>query len=104
LLFGWLYLWTVAPQWQPPEQSAVGVWPLFALAGVLGAGSGLMQRCVAQLRAGQTQGLAWLLLAASACAVLACAGLATLLVSAGLQPRQTAHDAVLSFTLLFLLA
>jgi cytochrome c oxidase subunit I+III len=104
LMFGWLYLWTVAPQWQPPERSAVGVWPLLAVTAVLGVGTGLMQRCVARLRAGQPHGQAGWLLAASASAVLVCGGLATLLVSAGLQPRQTAHDAVLSFTLLFLLA
>lgn len=103
LLFGWLYLWTVAPQWQPPERSAIGVWPLLAVTAAVAVGTWLMQRCVAWLRQGQAQGLAGRLLAAGACAALACAGLAGLLAWSGLQPRQTAHDAVLCFTLLFLL-
>lgn len=103
LLFGWLYLWAVAPQWQPPERSAIGVWPLLAVTAAVAAGTWLMQRCVARLRQGQAQGLAGRLLAAGACAALACAGLAGLLAWSGLQPRQTAHDAVLCFTLLFLL-
>ena len=32
LLFGWVYLWTVAPHWEPPAQSPLGVWPQAAIA------------------------------------------------------------------------
>jgi cytochrome c oxidase subunit I+III len=104
LLFGWLYLWTAAPLWQPPERSALGVWPLLAVTAALAVGTGVMQRCVARLRKGQEHGLAGRLLAACACAGLAGAGLVGLLASAQLQPRENAHDAVLCFTLWFLLA
>src|SRR5690606_36182947 len=34
LLFGWLFLWTVAPQWQVPDEQPLPAWPLF--------GSGLL--------------------------------------------------------------
>ena len=104
LLFGWLYLWTAAPLWQPPERSALGVWPLLAVTAALAVGTGVIQRCVARLRKGQEHGLAGRLLAACACAGLAGAGLVGLLASAQLQPRENAHDAVLCFTLWFLLA
>ena len=103
LLFGWLYLWTVAPHWQPPAQSPLGVWPLAAIAGVLAVGLLYMQRAVNGLRSARNEGLALQLLVAAACGALGCAGLIVLLVLAPLQPSQLAHDAVLTFTLYYLL-
>ena len=103
LLFGWLYLWTVAPHWQPPAQSPLGVWPLAAVAGVLAGGLLCMQRAVNRLRAARSDGLALQLLVAAACGALGCAGLIMLLVLAPLEPGQLAHDAVLTFTLYYLL-
>ena len=103
LLFGWLYLWTVAPHWQPPAQSPLGVWPLAAVAGVLAVGLLCMQRAVNGLKAARCDALALQLVMAAACGALGCAGLIVLLVLAPLQPSQLAHDAVLTFTLYYLL-
>jgi cytochrome c oxidase subunit I+III len=104
LLFGWLYLWTVAPHWEPPAQSPLGVWPLAAIALGLGAGTWCMQRAVAGLKAARATGLAARLGAAAAFGACASAGLVALLAMAPLEPTRLAHDAVLTFTLYFLLA
>jgi cytochrome c oxidase subunit I+III len=103
LLFGWLYLWTVVPAGRPPAASPLGTWPLALVTGLFSAGLWSLRVAVQRLRAGIHAGLSTRLWAASALGVLACAGLIGLLASAGLQPRLRAHDAVLAFTLLFLL-
>uniref|UniRef100_UPI0025BADD2C cytochrome c oxidase subunit I n=1 Tax=Hydrogenophaga sp. TaxID=1904254 RepID=UPI0025BADD2C len=103
LLFGWLYLWTVVPGGQPAAASPLGTWPLAAVALLFGAGMLLLQRGVRRLRAGNAAGLQGALWLASTCGVAACAGLLWLLLTAGLQPTLRAHDAVLSFTLIYLL-
>lgn len=104
LLFGWLYLWTVAPNWQPPARSPLGLWPLAAVAATLGAGTLCMHRAVGRLRARDNARLSAWLVGAVLCGFAACAGLAALLAWAPLAPRQLAHDAVLTFTLYYLLA
>ena len=103
LLFGWLYLWTVVPGGQPVAASPLGTWPLAAVALLLGAGMVVLQRGVRRLRAGNAAGLQGALWLASTCGVAACAGLLWLLLTAGLQPTLRAHDAVLAFTLIYLL-
>lgn len=103
LLFGWVYLWTVAPHWEPPAQSTLGVWPLAAIALGLGAGTWCMQRVVAGLKAACATGLAARLGLAAAFGACASAGLVALLALAPLEPTRLAHDAVLTFTLYFLL-
>jgi cytochrome c oxidase subunit I+III len=103
LLFGWLYLWTVAPNWQAPERSPLGVWPLAAAGLAFGAGLWLLRQSVKRLRAGQGKGLRGRLAGAAASGLLGCLVLVGLLVTAALEPMRTAHDAVLAFTLGFLL-
>jgi len=103
LVFGWFYLWTAAPHWQPPAQSPLGTWPLAAVSLAFGAGLWLLQRSVQRLRRKEEQGLRNRLLAVSGLGLLGCLGLAGLLASAPLQPERSAHDAVLAFTLVFLL-
>ena len=103
LLFGWVYLWTVASHWEPPAQSPLGVWPLAAIALGLGAGTWCMQRAVAGLKAACAAGLAARLSLAAAFGACASAGLVALLALAPLEPTRLAHDAVLTFTLYFLL-
>jgi cytochrome c oxidase subunit I+III len=103
LLFGWLYLWTVVPGGQPVATSPLGTWPLAAVALLFGTGVVVLQRGVRRLRAGNAAGLQGALWLASTCGVAACAGLLWLLLTAGLQPTLRAHDAVLSFTLIYLL-
>uniref|UniRef100_UPI0017951811 cytochrome c oxidase subunit I n=1 Tax=Methylibium sp. TaxID=2067992 RepID=UPI0017951811 len=103
LIFGWLFLWTVAPNWQPPERSPLGTWPLAAVTLALVAGVGLMQLSVRRLRRRDDGGLTARLLLAAAFGLLACGGLAALIVTAPLSPTRSAHDAMIAFTLAFLL-
>ena len=103
LLFGWLYLWTVVPDGQPPAASPLGTWPLAVVTGLFGAGLWSLRGAVQRLRAGNDAGLRMRLWATSALGALACAGLSGLLATAALQPTLRAHDAVLTFTLVFLL-
>ncbi|MDO9460254.1 MAG: cytochrome ubiquinol oxidase subunit I, partial [Alphaproteobacteria bacterium] len=103
LLFGWLYLWTVVPDGRPPAVSPLGTWPLALVTVVFGAGLWMLRGGVRNLRAGRDAGLRTRLWATSALGMLACAGLVALLAGAGLQPGLRAHDAVLAFTLVFLL-
>jgi cytochrome c oxidase subunit I+III len=103
LIFGWFYLWTASPNWQPPASSPIGSWPLAAVSVLFGAGLWLLLRAVRRLRSGEAGGLGRQLLLASALGLLGCLGLGALLASAGLAPTRNAHDAVLAFTLAFLL-
>ena len=93
LLFGWFYLWTVSPQWRVPESQLNG-WLMFASAVLLSAGTLWLHRLIKRLRAGTHHGLmaqlAWLGLLALAQSVM----LLWLMLSAGLAPTETAHDAV----------
>ena len=125
LVFGWLFLWTVAPSWQPPAVSPIGTWPLLGVALLLGAGRWSMQGVVKRLRGCQDAGdggdggdagdgaastvrreapaLLGSLWTAVGCALAAAAGLVALLLMAPLAPTHSAHDAMLAFLLSFLL-
>ena len=103
LLFGWFYLWTVAPQWQLPEHSQLH-WPLLLAASLLmPLGWLLLRRLNARLRAGDDThlqaGLWWL-------GALGC-GQCLLLVAgwwrSTLAPGDTAHDAVITVFLIYTL-
>src|SRR5690606_17482425 len=76
LLFGWFYLWTVAPQWQLPAGSRVA-WPMWLLACVLMVlGWWCFRRRVLRLRDGEDQGLARALWAIAALGLVQCLTLA----------------------------
>ncbi|WP_295371697.1 cytochrome c oxidase subunit I [uncultured Pseudacidovorax sp.] len=102
LLFGWFYLWTVAPGWQAPAKPVVGLWPLLAVSGLAVAASGLMGNGVGRLRRGEGGGLAWRLAAAGLLALGASGGLALLGGTLDLRPHLQAHDAIVAVTLLYL--
>ena len=103
LLFGWLYLWTVVPDGFNADRSPLGTWPLLLATALFGAGLWLLRRVVRLLRRGIDAGLKQRLWASSLCGAAACAVLVWVLANAGLEPTQRAHDAVLAFTLAFLL-
>ncbi|ANQ84945.1 quinol oxidase subunit I [Azoarcus olearius] len=99
LLFGWLYLWTVAPAWQapPPDHGLAagkGAGLLLAAALALSAGTLVLRRAVARLRAGIGRGLGALLALAALFGLVHCGLLAGVFSAAGLAPTKTAHDAV----------
>jgi cytochrome c oxidase subunit I+III len=103
LVFGWLFLWTVAPNWQPPARSPLGTWPLAAVTGALMAGVWLLRQAVRRLRRRVDTGLIARLLLAGVFGLLGCLGLVALLATAPLEPTRSAHDALIAFTLFYLL-
>ncbi|RYF70655.1 MAG: cytochrome ubiquinol oxidase subunit I, partial [Comamonadaceae bacterium] len=103
LLFGWFYLWTAAPQWQAPAQPMLGAGPLLAVAALLALGVGLLRQVRTRLRDGHARGVQARLLAAGLLGLAAAGVLGGLLWQLPLQPRQTAHDAVICVALIYLL-
>src|SRR5690625_6035113 len=57
LLFGWFYLWTVAADWQAPEQMPLALPSLLASGVALGIAAGFYHKLVAQLRRGRGDSL-----------------------------------------------
>lgn len=103
LLFGWLYLWTVAPRWSVPESSPLALWPLLASGLMLSAAALVFRSAATRLRAGvasQLQGRLWL---AAAIGTGHFVLLLSVLLNAVLFPRSLAHDAVILVMLLYLL-
>ena len=96
LLFGWFYLWTVAPQWQVPTRQPLDALPwlvngLLLLAAVL-----WLQHVLRRLRHGSALGLQGRLAAIAALGLGQTGHLLWLALTAGLAPTATAHDAVIS--------
>lgn len=92
LLFGYAFLWTVAPNWPPPAWAAPGLWgPLLLAAGALLAPAGirLAERGLRGVGGGPWPGL--LLTAAGTVALL----LAAVAVMRASDPTAHAHDATL---------
>ncbi|MDC6684792.1 hypothetical protein N4Q63_27360, partial [Leclercia adecarboxylata] len=94
LLFGWFYLWTVSPQWKVPDSDLNG-WMMFASALLLSAGTFWLHRLIKRLRAGTHRGLMEQLAVLAIVAFVQSAMLLWLMLSAGLAPTETAHDAVI---------
>lgn len=103
LLFAWFFLWTVAPGFEAPVRSPLGPWPLLAVGAALVAGWALLEHSVKRLRRCDAHGLATRLALATGFGAAASIGLAVLLATAPLAPRAQAHDAILAFTLAYLL-
>lgn len=103
ILFGWFYLWTVAPQWQAPSESPLG-WPSLLLSGALlsiaGVWFGIL---VWRLRRGQTGKLARQLAGVAAIGGLHFCSLIWILWTAPLSPTATSHDALVVVMLVYLL-
>jgi cytochrome c oxidase subunit I+III len=94
LLFGWFYLWTVSPQWQVPVSDLNG-WLMLTSALLLSAGTLWLHRLIKRLRAGIQHGLMMQLAVIALVAFVQSAMLLWLMLSAGLAPTETAHDAVI---------
>jgi len=103
LLFGWLYLWTVAPHWQVPAQARLGSvgWLVNGL--VLLAAVIWLQRLLRQLRRGVAAALPGQLAAIAALGLLQTAHLGWLLLQARLAPTATAHDAVIAVAMAYVI-
>lgn len=100
-LFGWFYLWLIAPQWQMPAQSPLPGAALL-VAGALLSGAALLQGYLArQLGRGRDRRLFPQLLGVSVLGLLHFGVLLWLLMTAPLSPTATAHDAVIVFLLAY---
>ncbi|MGB3610153.1 MAG: cytochrome c oxidase subunit I [Cellvibrio sp.] len=103
LLFGWFYLWTVAPNWSVPEKNPIGWLPLLVSGGLLTWATLWFQQLTRRLCKGEAAGLALKLWLVALVGAVHCAALLWVLLSAELQPLRLAHDAVLLVMLLYLL-
>ncbi|WP_119154678.1 cytochrome c oxidase subunit I [Caldimonas tepidiphila] len=102
LVFGWFYLWTVGPGWNPPQRSPLDG-TLLALDGALLTAAALwFGRVLRRLRRGDGRGLALQLGGIALLGLAQLALLLWLLIEPPLAPRRNAHDAVLAVMLGFL--
>src|SRR5690606_1852804 len=95
LLFGWFYLWTVAPDWIPVEQP-LATGPLLASVLLLSLACAWQKRVLGRLRHGAADGLFRNLAGLALCGLLQSALLLWTLLQAELAPRATAHDALIA--------
>lgn len=100
LLFGWLYLWTVAPQWQVPANAPLS-WPPLSLSGVLLTAATVWHRSLLRrLRAGSAARLQGQLWGIAALGTAHCVVLIWVWSTSSLAATQTAHDAVIAVMLM----
>ncbi len=99
LLFGWFYLWTVAPDWQVPERAGFDPRLLLASVVLLVMATFWQRRLLVRLRQGDARGLAGGLAGVAGLGLLHAALLLWALLGGELAPRQTAHDAVIAVVL-----
>ncbi|MBV2128449.1 cytochrome c oxidase subunit I [Arsukibacterium indicum] len=103
LLFGWFYLWTAAPQWTAPDQGPISVWWL-SWGGLAACVSvWFFNKLCQRLAEGDDRHLQQKLWLSAAFGMLHFVVLLLLFISAALDYRNNAHDAVLTVVLLYLL-
>lgn len=101
LIFGWFYLWTVAPEWSVPQHSPLQFTPLLISGALLSAGNWLYGRLVWRLRRALTDHLSRDLWLCSALGAAHWLMLLWVLINASLQPTNLAHDALLLVMLVY---
>jgi cytochrome c oxidase subunit I+III len=103
LLFGWLYLWTVAPFWSVPSDTPMNL----ALLVISGLGLSLAVvvygRGVKRLKKGKSVRLGVTCLCTASLGLAHFIMLLYVLLGAKLNPTQTAHDSLLTVMLIYLL-
>jgi cytochrome c oxidase subunit I+III len=103
LLFGWFYLWTVAPEWAPPDGQVLSWWLVIGSGSLLSLGTLLHHRIARRLAAGDATNLSSRLWQAAALGAAHVAVLIGVAIEAPLEPTGNAHDAVLLVMLLYLI-
>lgn len=101
LLFGWLYLWAVAPYWELPGESRLALVPLVASGVLASLAVWLYNRAVRDLRKGHEAGLDIRLAIVGILGALHWAMLLWVFFSANLQPTESSHDSMLFVTLFY---
>jgi cytochrome c oxidase subunit I+III len=103
LLFGWFYLWTVAPHWEAPAASPLP-WSVLLPAGLLVTIATLwLRRIVASLHRGTAANLQMQFWGVAGLGLAYVAVLVQVLTAAPLSATLTAHDAVITVFLVYLL-
>lgn len=103
LLFGWLYLWTVAPYWQTPDVAPLGWLPLLISGGLLTGATIWFRHIVHRLRSGWDAQLQSQLWGVAIIGLAHCCFLVWVWMSSTLAVTQTAHDAVIAVMLMYLM-
>lgn len=101
LVFGWFYLWTVAPLWSVPGEGPLPLGPLAVSGALLSLSVLVYARGLARLRRRDTRGLARRFWLTSLLGALHALLLLWLLVDAPLYPSHTAHDAVITVMVIY---
>lgn len=103
LLFGWLYLWTVSPNWAVPADSRISLVGLLVSGLLLSAGGVWYSRLSKRLRQRSDSGLQGALWGSGILATAHTLSLLWFTVQADLAFTEYAHDAVLLLMLMFVL-
>ncbi|WP_019624806.1 cytochrome c oxidase subunit I [Thioalkalivibrio thiocyanoxidans] len=103
LIFGWVYLWTVAPEWVFPEDPRLPLSGMLVSGGLLVIAALLQHRAAKRLAAGNAAGLQARLWQAAGLGAAHFAVLLWLTLEAPLEPTGNSHDAVLLMLLIYLL-
>lgn len=103
LMFGWFYLWTVSPNWQIPDGEVFNPWLLLGASLLLLVAVVVQRMGTQQLRRGEDGRLAFTQALAAALGAAVMGLILWTLIGGNLQPRHTAHDAVITFNLLYIL-
>lgn len=104
LLFGWFYLWTAAPKWSTPQQGPLSLPWLVAAGALLTLAVWQFNQLAARLAAGQDNRLLRQLCYCTLTALAHFGCLVMLFAQAPLNYTNSAHDAVITVVLLYLLA
>ena len=104
LLFGWFYLWTVAPYWQLPEQRPISLTWLLISGVLLTIAVWVFRSAVSRLRLRQPDAkLAARFWFTAVTGLLHLLALLWVLLGGSLQATELTHDAVLTVMLIYLL-
>ncbi|TBV00683.1 cytochrome c oxidase subunit I [Phytopseudomonas dryadis] len=101
LLFGWFYLWTVAPNWQVPDAPVFDQRLLLASAVLLSVAAVWQRQVLKRLRRGDDSGLTTCFVGLTLLGLGHSALLFWALLAGDLAPRATAHDAVIFVLLVY---
>ncbi|WP_133130715.1 cytochrome c oxidase subunit I [Legionella yabuuchiae] len=103
LLFGWFYLWTAAPNWQMPEHLVFSM-PLWIISGVLlTLSTGWFNYLIKRVRKRNIKCLQINFWGVSVLGLIQFCLTLWIMVAANLHASQSAHDAVVTVLLVYLL-
>lgn len=101
LLFGWFYLWIVAPLWQAPETTPLAWFTLFISGGLLTGSTIWFNLVTRQIRKDQYTDLQIKLWGIAGIGLLHCVILIWAWLASNLAVTTTAHDAIIAVMLMY---